>query len=217
MCFDFKMYRISKESVSLIESLRYIGKSIPEIVRSTGFAKTTVQRYARNMEVGAEFKSQLREKQGGAKDRAQGLRLNIQREASFKLGELSPKDYLILLIGLYWGEGTKRDFEIINSDPALIQSYILCLQNLGIRKERISFTLRVHSNVDIQEAKKFWTSITSVQINSGRKVEIIEGKKKGKLKYGMCRVRVQAGIRERLLIQNMILLIGKDSDNKLVS
>jgi hypothetical protein len=117
----------------------------------------------------------------------------------------------------YWGEGTKKDFGVINSDPMLIQSIVLSLMELGICSERLSLSLRLHSDVSIEESKNYWSKITGLPDTAINRIEVIEGKKKGKLKYGMCRIRVKKGIRERTLVQTCISLIGKESNKKLVS
>lgn len=211
------MRKIATGERERILALRVDGYSIPEIVRISGSAKTTVQRYAKGIEVPIHLLKRLKEKQGGAKDRAKALRENISEAVSEKLGTLSKRDSLILLIGLYWGEGTKRDFSLINSDPYLIQTFIQCLYAFGIRKERLSLSLRVHSNISVVGAKKFWSYTTGLSEEKIGRMEIIEGKKKGKLPYGMCRVRVRSGIRDRLFIQTSISIIGKDFGKKVVS
>lgn len=211
------MRRISSDLKESITRLRLVGKSIPEIVSLTGVAKTTVQRYVLDVEVPEQYRKALKEKQGGAKDRAAALRENTLSLAGSQLKNLSQRDYLLLLIGIYWGEGTKRDFGIINSDPKMIQAFILCLRHIGIDKRRLSLSLRVHSDISVNEAKKFWAKITGIPVNETTRVEIIEGKKKGKLPYGMCRVRVLSGISERLLVQSMISIIGNEADKELLS
>ncbi len=206
---------LSRQKHDELILLRRQGKSIPEISRETGIAKTTVLRHVRGVAVPEEFKVRLREKQGGSKDRAKALRENMTEEAESVLGEFSRRDQLLLLIGLYWGEGTKKDFSIINSDPALLQAFIHCLGTLHISRERLALSLRVHREISIPEAKKFWASITGLSTQCIERVEVIDGKKKGKLPYGMCRVRVRSGIRERLLLQSAISLIGKASKEAL--
>ena len=210
------MQKISKEKQTAILVLRLQGKSIPEIHREVNVGITTVQRYVKGVEVPTEFKKVLREKQGGSKERARGLRENSLEKAEKIVISMSERDRLFLLIGLYWGEGAKHDFSLINSDPLLLKTFIVCLQSLGIGQDRLSIAIRVHSNVAVEKAKKFWSKITGLKSTDIKYVEIIEGKKKGKLQYGMCRVRVKVGIKERLLLQSAITLIGKMSIQKVV-
>lgn len=211
------MRKLPQYKINEIISLRTRGYSIPDISQKTGVAKTTIQRYVLGTEIPALYLQSLKERQGGSKVRALGMRENVSIEATDKLGTLTGRDYLLLLVGLYWGEGTKRDFCIVNSDPFLIQTVILCLLEMGIPKHRLNIALRIHSTVSIARAKVFWTNATTISMKDIQYIEVIEGKKKGKLPYGMCRVRVRNGIRERVFIQSLISLIGKDSENKLVS
>jgi len=211
------MNRISENLQIEVLRLRLSGKSIPEISRETGVAKTTVQRYVRGVKIPAELLKNLKEKQGGARERAMGLRANALERASALLGNLSERDYAMLLIGLYWGEGTKRDLSIINSDASLLQTVMLCLRMSRIATDRISISLRVHNDIRIPEAKAFWVRTLRVPEERIEMVEVIEGKKKGKLPYGMCRIRVRSGIRERLLIQSAIMLIGKEASEGVLS
>ncbi|MEK7144605.1 MAG: hypothetical protein AAB794_01990 [Patescibacteria group bacterium] len=212
------MYRIlSDKQHKYLISLRKQGKSIPEISRETGTPITTVQRHIKGVQVPVEFQTILREKQGGSKDRAKGLRANIEIKAEKLLSKLSHRDYFFLLVGLYWGEGTKRDFTVINSDPLLIQTFIYCLKSLNIPNDRLSISLRVHTEISVSEAKVYWARMTGLSQQLIERVEVIEGKKKGKLPHGMCRVRVKSGIRDRLLIQSAIALIGKECGKGIVS
>lgn len=211
------MNRISESARKAIVDLRVKGKSIPEISSDLGIAKTTVQRYVLGIQVPDKHLKALKEKQGGSKSRAIGLRSNVLDEATVLLGNLSKRDEFLLLLGLYWGEGTKKDFGIINSDPYLIQAFIRCLKSMGIKDARLSVSLRLHSDLSQRSAIAFWSQVTGVPKASITRIEIIEGKKKGKLPYGMCRVRVRSGLRERLLIQTAIQLIGKECDKTLVS
>ena len=212
------MYRfLSKEQRERLVMLRKQGKSIPEISKETGTSITTVQRHIKGVQIPREFQIRLRERQGGSKDRAKGLCLNIEADVKRLLARVSRRDYLFLLVGLYWGEGTKKDFSVINSDPLLIQTLIYCLKILKIPTSRLSLSLRVHTEVSVPEAKKFWARTTGLPERRIERIEVIEGKKKGKLPYGMCRVRVRSGIRDRLFIQTAIALIGKECSKGILS
>ena len=211
------MRKLSNEIHQKLVNLRKLGKSIPEISKETGVAKTTVLRHIGTVKIPPQFQKRLKEKQGGSKERAYALRENIRIDSANLIGSMSKRDYLFLLIGLYWGEGTKADFSVINSDPSLIQTFILCLQTLQIPKERLSLSLRLHKGIPVKDAKTFWAQITGLPKSTMGRVEIIEGKKKGKLPYGMCRVRIKSGIRDRLLIQSSISLIGRESSKQVVS
>ena len=211
------MDRIPEKKIHEIIQLRKIGYSIPEISKTTDIPRTTVTRYVSKVSVPDKYRQLLKEKQGGSKLRAEGLRENILKKVKSELGTFSDRDRLFLLIGLYWGEGTKKDFSLINSDPHLLQAVMSSLDSLNIGKDRIDLSLRVHKGISVPKAKMFWSRAIGVPINRIGRIEVIEGKKKGKLPHGMCRVRVRSGIRERLFIQTAISVIGKDSHERVVS
>lgn len=97
---------------------------------------------------------------------------------------------------------------MINSDPWLVRTFIEYLSTLKISKERLSVSLRTHQGISLPQARSFWARVTGVPRQGITSVETVSGKKKGKLQYGMCRVRVKAGIKERPLIQTAINIIG---------
>lgn len=45
----------------------------------------------------------------------------------------------------------------------------------------------------MEDAVEFWATTLNLPKNSIAKINIIRGNKKGKLKHGMCRVRVEKG------------------------
>ncbi|MEJ0053469.1 MAG: helix-turn-helix domain-containing protein [bacterium] len=210
------MRKISEQQRNRVVHLRKKGKSIPEISKETGTSKTTVLRYVQHVSVLPEFQALLRGKQGGSRERSQARRESILERSSSALGRLSNRDLLFLLIGIYWGEGTKKDFSLINSDPSLICTFLRCLRTLNIASARLSLSLRLHDDIPVQRAKIFWARVTGLPIAKITRIEIIKGKKKGKLPYGMCRVRVSSGIQERLFVQSAIGLIGAESGKRLV-
>lgn len=211
------MRTISNEAKKSIVAYRLLGMSIPEISRETGIAKTTVQRHVKQIVVPEKARQLLREKQGGGKERAIGLRENSLQRAQELLGKITKRDSLMLLLGLYWGEGTKKDFSVINSDPNLLRAFVSCLNDFGIDNDRLSLSLRIHADISETNARDFWAETLNLPRESINRVEVVEGKKKGKLEYGMCRVRIRSGIRERLVIQSAIQLIGKEAAKKVLS
>ena len=97
-------------------------------------------------------------------------------------------------IGLYWGEGNKKNKTSIrlgNTEPELIRNFIEFLVNIcGVKKKDISFSLIIFSDINPMVAKKFW--IKELKINSNQirgKITIIKsgsiGTYRQKSKYGV--------------------------------
>ena len=42
---------------------------------------------------------------------------------------------------LYWGEGTKRELNIINGDPGMMRVFISCLRSMGVNENDITIGL----------------------------------------------------------------------------
>ncbi len=103
---------------------------------------------------------------------------------------MSREQRLLLLLGIYWGEGNKRELNLINSDPALIKTFLSCLYDMGMKKEELRITLRLYDGIDKEKSRRFWAKLLSIRIKDIRNINTIQGNKIGKLKYGMCRVRV---------------------------
>src|SRR3989338_6995155 len=111
--------RLSQTEVRRIIDLRKIGHSLNEIRRLTGHSNSTVLRYIAEIVVLPEYRKQLREKQGGSILKAKRNWKNAQHEASILITRPSRKDRLLVLASLYWGEGTKSELNLLNTDPSL--------------------------------------------------------------------------------------------------
>lgn len=63
-------------------------------------------------------------------------------------------------VGLYWGEGTKRNRYAIrlgNTDPRLIKKFIEFLEeSYAIDKSKLRFSLQVFSDMSPQKTLRFW-------------------------------------------------------------
>lgn len=64
---------------------------------------------------------------------------------------------------------------------------------LGIPLSRIKIEIRLYEDLNLKKCISFWSSISGVSHKEIKSVNIINGKKKGKLEYGMCRIRVSKG------------------------
>ena len=92
----------------------------------------------------------------------------------------------------------------------MVRIFIDCLSLLGIKKQDIKFGIKVFSDISVDESKKFWSQVLGISKSSISYVNILEGKKKGKLKYGMCRVRIVKGGPYLKLITSMIDLLKSE-------
>lgn len=117
-----------------------------------------------------------------------------EEKAKKTILSLSEKEKIIFLTALYWGEGSKSDFNLMNTDADLIRVFIQGLQEIfNISKDRLRISIRIYEDLDKQKCLEYWSKITGVPAEKFVSIDILKGKKKGKLLYGMCRVRILKG------------------------
>ncbi len=96
-------------------------------------------------------------------------------------------------LGLFWGEGTKRDLgtvKICNTDPAMVKKFIEFLVHIyRIDKKKLKFNLQIYDDLNIEELMTFWTKHLSVQTDQFSKTTILKRRGKGtylhKMKHGV--------------------------------
>ena len=207
---------ITSEEIEHIQSLRATGHSLPEIMRITKRGCSTVFAYISKVTVKPPYDSILKAKQGGSIARSKRL-WNESREYAHKLlaFPLTESQRLCLMLGLYWGEGTKTELNIINSDPALIKVFITCIRDFGIQEKQLKISLRIYKEINRKDAVTFWTNFLELPSGTIQKIDVIQGNKVNKLKYGMCRVRVAKSGPYFKLVSSLISKI-KESFNAAV-
>lgn len=178
----------------IIKELRQKGYSLPEISKKLRIGKTSVFRYIRGVKILPKYIKEWRSKQGGSIKRMEARKKYAQDQARKTITSLTKKEKIIFLSALYWGEGGKTDFNFINSDPNLIKVYIEGLQNVfGVTKDKLKVSIRIYEDLDKEKCLEYWSFVTGVPINKFVNVNILKGKKIGKLSYGMCRIRITKG------------------------
>lgn len=202
--------KTSEKIINKIINLRKRGHSVSEISFQVGKSKSIVSRYIQNVEVLPEYISVLRKKQGGSKQRSNDLWSKSMVSASKIIKKLESRDKLILLIGIYWGEGTKSELNIINSDPILLKAFINFIKEIGVSKKRIKASIRIYNNINENDAISFWSNILDLNKNNFFNTEIINGNKKGKLEFGMCRLRVEKSSKEFKLLMSLINVVKNE-------
>lgn len=100
-------------------------------------------------------------------------------------------------IGIYWGEGNKRNKHSVrlgNTDPGLVTAFIRFLIDIcGIRPEKLRFGLQIFSDMDPEEAIAFWTEHTGYSREQFHKTTIVTparsiGTYREKTKHGVLTV-----------------------------
>lgn len=69
-------------------------------------------------------------------------------------------------LGLYWGEGTKKNLNTVrigNTDPYLIKSFLVFLQKVySINNSKLRFALQIFTDMDQKKEEKFWREFLGI-------------------------------------------------------
>lgn len=186
--------RIPSTIIVTIRELRKQGLSLPEIQKQVGIGYGTVYRYIQGVQIDEKYRQVWLGKRGGSIKRKKIAEQNALGMARNIVGIATDKEQIIFLSALYWGEGNKTDFSIINSDPNLIKIVVSGLQRVfDMPISRIRPSVRIYQGIDQEQAVRFWSKSLGIPRENFGQSEIIQGAKIGKLPYGMCRVRVLRG------------------------
>lgn len=196
--------QLSKEIIEQIKNLREKGNSIPEIHQALKISKSTALRYSKGVEILPDFKSRWLDRRNASKiisEKAWKAAHDSSREL---INAINEKELKILGAALYWAEGAKRQLNFINSDPEMIKLFMhILIHAYKVPISSIKISLRIFEDISASGAIKFWSDVTNINLDHKTEINIIKGSKKGKLPFGMCRIRVKKG---GLLLKKMFAI-----------
>lgn len=199
--------KLEQKVIEEIISLRQKGHTISEIKKFTGKGNAIVSKYIKGVEIFPEYIKLWEIKQRGSKETSEKDWAEAKKLAPSLIKNIRNKEKILILSSLYWGEGSKNDFGLSNTDPDLIKVFIDGLKELGITKDRLRITIRLYEDINQKKAISYWAKIIGIPKKQILNVNILKGKKRGKLKYGMCRVRITKGGKCLKLVKSIIELI----------
>jgi hypothetical protein len=176
-------------------SLRKQGKSIREIVSILNVSLSTVSYWCRNIELTKQQQKLLvsRQKSRSYAGRLKAVerlkRERIERTNKLKIqgiqevGKLKDKELFAVGIGLYWGEGYRRQEKIgFTSGDEQIVKFIVPWFKKFLNLTTDDFILRVSINNEhqdrINEIEKHWSRITKIPLKQFTKASLIKGSQK---------------------------------------
>lgn len=188
------MKRYASNIIEKMIEMRRHGYSYPEISRSLNVSKTTALRHTRDIEILPEHLSRWLDRKCSSKLFLKN-NLEIARiEAEKKVVDICDKESLLIAAMIYWCEGAKGDFSIINTDPVLISTFIKALKkSYNLSNDRFTVSLRIYEDLDKGKCLSFWSEVTGINLDENTSIKVLNGSKHGKLKYGMCRIRLKRG------------------------
>lgn len=203
----------SKKKIEELKWCRQRGYSINELVTKFSIPKTTVWHHVHNVPVFEKYRAILRSKQGGTKKKKEED-WKTAREKAGKLLQEEHRELVIMAAMLYWGEGSKKVCELINSDGNVIKIYLIFLRNiLKISEYYIKPTLRIFSGMDEAKSLEYWSTVTHIPKNRFL-IRLNDGGTKSRTQFGMCRITVRKGHKILKLIQSIIELVSSETIKK---
>lgn len=216
------MVKIREKETAIL--LRKRGKSIGEIAGKLRVSKSTVSNWCKDV---ALTEHQIKQVAKRSKHHATEALLKVsekQRQERLSrvnsatstgtndIGTLSKRDYFMVGLGLYWGEGYKQgsqELGFTNSDPLMIRFYIKWLNwAYGINKNDLIFRVSINNlhSKRIKEVEKYWFNFLNVPLTQFTKPSLIKTKSRkvynnSSTHYGTIRVKVRRGtmLRHRIL------------------
>ncbi len=177
------MKLIEKE---LARNLRRKGYSINEIVKKTGFTKSSVSVWVRDIVLTTNQRKGLSEKGRSVEsiERRRKSRFNNENKKRRIVTEEAKKDFISIshselkLIGtiLYLGEGAKKSkgtVALSNSDPAVIKIMVRFLKEVcGVSKHKFRGHIHTFTHANVEKTEKYWARVTGISRNQFYKTYI---------------------------------------------
>ena len=201
------MNRCDQKIILKIVNLRKQGFSIPEISREIGISQSTVLRYVKNVTILPGYRKRWLDRRNASKIISERQWTIVNQRSESLIRSLNKKELLLVASMLYWGEGAKRDFSISNTDAKLIKVFIQVLRKVFyVHNKDMKISLRIYEDLNKNECLKYWSGVTGVKLGHDTSVSTLKGRKLGRLRYGMCRIRVRKG---GLLLKQLLSVINK--------
>lgn len=162
--------------------LRKQGKSYNDINRLIGVPKSTLSYWLKDVKLSKKVENSIIKKarRKWAKNIteynikrakiARKNRLKMQDSASKEISKLSKKDLKLIGTALYWAEGYKKtNWQVLfcNSDPEMVKIMIRFFREIcKIDKNKFRPNVQIHLNISENTAKKYWSKIVNLPVNS---------------------------------------------------
>jgi len=197
--------RHSPQLIVALKEDRHKGFSISELVERYDIAKTTVWHHIRKVEVPEGALRRIRSQQGGSARRSKERWLLAEKQAKKLLDFFDEEDaWVVLLVALYWAEGSKGSFVFTNTDEKMIRIFLKIIRNqLTIPDKDIDIMIRTCTPMNPIVCRRYWSRITKVPFRYVR-INHNDKQNKSKTNFGMCRVIIKKGGQHLKLIHCLI-------------
>lgn len=173
----------------LARKLRNEGKSIKNIAKTIGVAKSTVSLWCNDIFLSELQKNNLTKisleaiKRGSVvanenKKRERLVRVNKYKLIGIeKIGKLSKRELFLVGVALYWAEGDKNQRRVvfINSDQKMILLWTKwIIECLNIPKERLICRVEINEihKERLKIVEQYWSDLTKIPMSQFRKASL---------------------------------------------
>ncbi|MFI1191963.1 helix-turn-helix domain-containing protein [Micromonospora sp. NPDC020750] len=153
--------------------LRAAGRSVNDIGRCLGVAKSTAYQWVKHLPLDPDdasaqqrrAHSRLMTEVRWAEHRQtrDAARAAEQASAAGVVGSLDRRDVLVLGAAIYWCEGAKSKpwrpqdrLQFINSDPGLLALFLRFLDECGVDRSMPGYRVSIHESADADAAARWW-------------------------------------------------------------
>jgi len=191
------------------QELRRQGLSIKAIERTLRVSRSSVSLWVRDVKLtNVQLRKLYLNKKTGqlrgciiAANNKKEVRLRqvkeLKEQGIREIGKMRKRDRFVAGVAMYFAEGSKRDSSVqfSNSDPRAIKFMADWIREFCKPSEsRFRASIYIHDNLDISEAKKFWSKLISVPLDQFTKTYIVKNNpkrfRKVKNQYGVFRLTV---------------------------
>lgn len=194
----------SVEKIKELKRLRGRGYSITELMARLSIPKTTVWHHIQGVKVLPKYISILESKKRSGSTRLKEANWEKAQTYACELLRGPHREFAIAMAMLYWGEGSKKRCEFVNSDGRIIQLYLLALRKVfNIPEKDIRPTMRIFSGMNRSKCLDYWSRITKIPPHKFI-IRLNDGSTRGRTEYGMCRIIISRGGNLLKLIKSLI-------------
>ena len=205
------MEKMSASIIKKAKRLRTQGFSIPEISAACDISKSTVLRYVGDIPIAPQYISRWLARRNASKMLSERKQAIATKKAKVLIGSPDKRMFAMMGAALYWAEGSKSDFSFSNTDPLMIRVFLHIIRTIFfVPNEDIIISIRIYEDLNRKRCLAFWSETTRIPLDKNTSVTVLSGSKKGKLLYGMCRIRVRKG---GLLLKEFSAIINHVKDH----
>ena len=152
--------------------LRAEAWTLQDIATELGVSKSSVSLWVRDV----EFTPSPRRRTRAPRPSSLHIRklAEIERcqiEGVDRIGVMTEREFLVMGLALYAGEGSKTDGEVrfANTDSRMMSLFAMWLRRFfDIDEERLKMRLYLHEGLDLDAANEFWSELLDVPLHRFR-------------------------------------------------